>query len=152
MASAKESSERIDFSARLQEALKNSQHSSDSPTELSRDFNARFGGSPITVHAARKWLVGEAIPTQDKMRTLSQWLGVPIEWLRFGGDKRAATSSDTTLQLSPSDVKLIADFQLLDDTHQQMVREFIRIMVRVNRQKNRSGDADALSQANSLLD
>ena len=45
-------------------------------------------GRPITVHAARKWLMGEAIPTQDKMRDYLSALLVPIEWLRFGGDER----------------------------------------------------------------
>src|SRR3954451_3992025 len=92
----KASIEREDFSARLQQALRNANYSPDSPTELARDFNIRFSGRPITVHAARKWLVGEAIPTQDKMRTLAQWLGVPVEWLRFGGDERRTESRDAT--------------------------------------------------------
>ena len=148
MASTKDSTERLDFSARLQEALKNSQHSSESPTELSRDFNARFAGSPITVHAARKWLVGEAIPTQDKMRTLSQWLGVPIEWLRFGGDKRSVDLGDGNLNLSSNDLKLIADYQLLDESHRQMVREFVRIIARANRQKDRSEEAESRVDVN----
>ena len=133
----KNSSERLNFSVRLQEALRNIHHSADSPTELSRDFNARFSGSPITVHAARKWLVGEAIPTQDKIRTLSQWLGVPIEWLRFGGDKRYADGAVSNNQMSSADVKLIADLQLLDDHHRQIVRECIRIIIRASRQKNK---------------
>ena len=46
-------------------------------------LNFCFAGPPITVHAARKWLVGDAIPTQDKMRALAQWLAVPADWLRF---------------------------------------------------------------------
>src|SRR3954451_8373270 len=77
--------ERESFSERLQMALRNAEYSPDSPTQLAREFNIRFDGRPITVHAARKWLVGEAIPTQEKLRTLAQWLGVPAEWLRFGG-------------------------------------------------------------------
>ena len=78
--------ERESFSERLQQALKNAHYSPDSPTRLAREFNIRFEGRPITVHAARKWLVGEAIPTQEKLRTLAQWLGVPAEWLRLSGD------------------------------------------------------------------
>lgn len=73
----KASIEREDFSGRLQMALRNADYSPDSPTQLAREFNIRFTGRPITVHAARKWLVGEAIPTQEKLRTLAQWLGVP---------------------------------------------------------------------------
>src|SRR6476661_893077 len=79
------SNERESFSERLQQALKNAHYSPDSPTRLAREFNIRFDGRPITVHAARKWLVGEAIPTQEKLRMIAQWLGVPADWLRFGG-------------------------------------------------------------------
>jgi transcriptional regulator with XRE-family HTH domain len=79
--------ERESFSERLQQALKNAHYSPDSPTRLAREFNIRFEGRPITVHAARKWLVGEAIPTQEKLRMIAQWLGVPADWLRFGGSE-----------------------------------------------------------------
>ena len=65
------SNERESFSQRLQLALKNAHYSPDSPTRLAREFNIRFDGRPITVHAARKWLVGEAIPTQEKLRMIA---------------------------------------------------------------------------------
>ena len=81
--------EREDFSGRLQQALRNAEYSPESPTQLARKFNMRFAGRPVTVHAARKWLVGEAIPTQEKLRTLADWLGVPADWLRFGGEQRS---------------------------------------------------------------
>lgn len=71
--------EREGFSERLQQALRNADYSAESPTQLAHEFNIRFEGKPITVHAARKWLVGEAIPTQEKLRTLAHWLGVPAE-------------------------------------------------------------------------
>lgn len=92
----------------------------------------------MTVHAARKWLVGEAIPTQDKLRTLSEWLGVPIEWLRFGGEDKYLPASEGEHKLNSPDLKLIADLQLLDDHHRQIVRECIRIIVRLSRQKNKT--------------
>lgn len=132
---AKISNERESFSLRLQQTLRNAHHSPDSPTELARDFNIRFSGQPITVHAARKWLVGEAIPTQDKLRTLAQWLGVPVEWLRFGGDERRAEQRNATGDFKTDDLKIMADFQLLNEHDQQIVREFIRILVRTNRQR-----------------
>ena len=141
----KSSSERTGFSSRLQQCLRNSHHSPDSPTELAREFNIRFSGQPITVHAARKWLVGEAIPTQDKMRTLAHWLQVPIEWLRFGGAEQQEKTFDPVNALRSADLKLIADLQLLDDHHRQIVREFIRIIVRTHRQRLDSIAAAAVS-------
>jgi transcriptional regulator with XRE-family HTH domain len=98
----------------------------------------RFEGRPITVHAARKWLVGEAIPTQEKLRMIAQWLGVPADWLRFGGTEVPGIEADSSAVAAPrfesADVKLIADLQRLDDHHRQLAREFIRMLVRMNHQ------------------
>ena len=132
------SNERESFSERLQQALKNAHYSPDSPTRLAREFNIRFDGRPITVHAARKWLVGEAIPTQEKLRMIAQWLGVPAEWLRFGGGESITSGGEGTGGVSrfeSADVKLIADLQRLDEHHRQIAREFIRMLVRINNQK-----------------
>ena len=129
--------ERESFSERLQQALRNAEYSPDSPTQLAREFNIRFEGRPITVHAARKWLVGEAIPTQEKLRTLAQWLGVPAEWLRFGAGNSyvGSDNASTAAKFESADVKLVADLQRLDEHHQAIAREFIRMLVRLNRQK-----------------
>jgi transcriptional regulator with XRE-family HTH domain len=132
------SNERESFSVRLQQALKNAHYSPDSPTRLAREFNIRFDGRPITVHAARKWLVGEAIPTQEKLRMIAHWLGVPAEWLRFGGADAISANGESANGVSrfeSADVKLIADLQRLDEHHRQIAREFIRMLVRVNYQK-----------------
>lgn len=127
--------EREGFSERLQLALRNADYSPDSPTQLAREFNIRFDGRPITVHAARKWLVGEAIPTQEKLRTLANWLGVPADWLRFGDSNGQMTVEPPSAQIRfPSpDVKLMSDLQRLDEHHQMLAREFIRMLVRMNR-------------------
>lgn len=128
------SNEREQFSQRLQTMLRQTHHSPDSPTELAREFNIRFSGPPITVHAARKWLVGEAIPTQDKMRALAEWLVVPADWLRFGNDAARPDVSIVAGSPCPVDLKLIADMKLLDEAHRQIVREVVRILVRTTRQ------------------
>jgi transcriptional regulator with XRE-family HTH domain len=130
--------EREGFSERLQQALRNAEYSPDSPTQLAREFNIRFDGRPITVHAARKWLVGEAIPTQEKLRTLAQWLGVPAEWLRFGdsdGPRGGGEAQGAASRFESADLKLIHDLQRLDKHHQTLAREFIRMLVRASRQK-----------------
>ena len=132
------SNERESFSQRLQQALKSGHYSPDSPTKLAREFNIRFDGRPITVHAARKWLVGEAIPTQEKLRMIAQWLGVPADWLRFGGSDAVpagAESNGAPTRFESADVKLIADLQRLDEHHRQIAREFIRMLVHLNYQK-----------------
>ena len=129
------SSERVLFSQRLQQALKNAHYSPDSPTRLAREFNLRFDGRAITVHAARKWLVGESIPTQEKLRTMALWLGVSTEWLRFGGAQGAASTAANLPHIESADVRLIADLHRLDDHHRDIAREFIRVLVRTNQHK-----------------
>ncbi len=57
-----------------------------SPTIVQREYNIRSNQSPITSHAARKWLMGEAIPNQDRLHVLADWLSVSPSWLRFGED------------------------------------------------------------------
>ena len=44
----------------------------------------KVSGTPVTPHAVRKWLIGEAIPTQEKILVLAKWLNVSAAWLRFG--------------------------------------------------------------------
>ena len=127
--------ERNAFSSRLQSALQNANHPSSHPTHLAREFNFRFSGSPITVHAARKWLVGESIPTQDKLRALSIWLGVTAEWLRFGGadDDAAAQSAPCGQAFESAQSRVMSEFMELDEQHRQIVQDFIHMLVEKRR-------------------
>lgn len=54
------------------------------PTVIEREFNQRYWGKPITLHAARLWLRGETMPTHDRLLCLAQWLGVEPAILRYG--------------------------------------------------------------------
>jgi hypothetical protein len=121
--------ERNDFSGRLALALIHGEFDPRSPTQLAREFNARFSGRPITVHAARKWLVGDAIPTQEKLRVLAHWLGVTPEWLRFGSGEQGSGTS-TPAPIDSAGIRLASDFQRLDPKSQKLAREFVRLLLR----------------------
>jgi len=127
--------EREGFSKRLKQALRAASHSSNSPTSLAREFNARYGSGNITLYAARKWLQGEAIPTQGKLRVLANWLGVSAEWLRFGGNEsmNSTVIHEICSRFNAADIKLLADIQRLDNSCQLIVREIVHLLVRVNR-------------------
>ena len=56
------------------------------PAVLEREFNLRWYGRPMTLHGVRRWLVGEAIPAQDKILTLAEWLGISPHILRYGAE------------------------------------------------------------------
>ena len=78
--------EKVLFSERLKKALNNANHPI-SPTYLSNEFNNRFDGQPISVQSANNWLLGKAIPSQNKLSLLAIWLNVSAQWLRFGEDE-----------------------------------------------------------------
>ena len=106
--------ERLEFSKRLQQALRNAEYSPNSPTQLAREFNERFAGHPVTVHAARKWLMGEAIPTQVRLRALADVLQVSPTWLRFGEQVAVKASKP----LSAQEHMLIQHFRSLPASQQ----------------------------------
>lgn len=81
-----------------------------SPTIVQSEYNKRSGQPPITSHAARKWLTGEAIPTQERIKILADWLNVTASWLRFGEEINNTKTQDLTSQ----EWQLIHGFRQLD--------------------------------------
>jgi transcriptional regulator with XRE-family HTH domain len=76
--------EKAEFSARLVQAMADAGYPAR-PIVLEREFNLRYWGRPISVQAVCRWLKGEAIPSQDKLQVLADWLKVEPHILRFGG-------------------------------------------------------------------
>jgi hypothetical protein len=60
------------------------------PIVLEREFNTRYWGKSVTLQAVRRWLRGEAIPAQDKLQVLAEWLKIEPDVLRFGTSVRAS--------------------------------------------------------------
>jgi len=75
--------EKSDFGTRLCKALQ-AQGVPLRPSVLEREFNRRYWGRPVTLQAVRRWMRGEAIPAQDKLQVLAEWLKIEPQMLRFG--------------------------------------------------------------------
>jgi transcriptional regulator with XRE-family HTH domain len=133
--------DRENFSTRLRQTLAGT-CGIDSAYALTREFNHRFGGDAITVYAARKWLQGEAIPTQSKLRALARWLGVSPEWLRFGvvGPVEPAGAA-APAHLAPADLMLIADLGRLDGRHRRMAAVLVRQLLLAQQRRDGAGAA-----------
>lgn len=123
--------EREAFSSRLKEALKAAGDRADSPTALARAFNRRYPGQPVSVYAVRKWFYGEAIPGQDKLRVLAEWLGRSSEWLRFGGTNAAERPRE--LVATTLDYELMRAISALTEPHQVVVRDLVQSLGRAER-------------------
>jgi transcriptional regulator with XRE-family HTH domain len=70
---------------------------------LANRFNLRHPNKSVTPQAVHNWLIGQSIPTADKIDTLAKWLGSTPEWLRHGrmshGDGALAQEELLLLQL-----------------------------------------------------
>ncbi|MEC5217273.1 transcriptional regulator with XRE-family HTH domain [Actimicrobium sp. GrIS 1.19] len=121
-------SQQQNFSSRLKESLHRAGYPSDSPTRLAREFNVRFDGRPVTAHAARKWLQGESIPTQERLRALADWLGVSAEWLRFDGEEMHLQPL-LGPTFPPDDLKLIESLNQLRPTDRTMAVDLIHLLL-----------------------
>lgn len=97
-------SEKQAFAERLRAALQ-ANGVRLSPTVVANEFNLRYWGRSITSHTARNWLLGQALPTQDKLQVLADWLKLSAQVLRFG--------TPTGLQVSEQDAAL-RDINLVD--------------------------------------
>lgn len=101
---------------------------------LTREFNQRYNGKPISVHAARKWLMGESIPTHDKLLTLAGWLKVSSEWLLYGeGDMQTLTAVQKKQAVSGGDdhIPLLQAIKSLNRDHRHVVQELVSVLVRL---------------------
>jgi len=91
------------FAERLKQALE-AAGVRPSPTRVANEFNGRYWGKSITPHTARNWLIGKSIPTQDKLRVLSDWLHVSPDVLRFGALPAPVHAGDPWVQGAEGDL------------------------------------------------
>lgn len=75
--------EKLAFAERLAAAMRAAGYEAR-PSVLEAQFNTRYWGKPVTYQAVTRWLRGEAIPAQDKLQVLADWLNVEPHVLRFG--------------------------------------------------------------------
>lgn len=123
--------EKGDFSRRLREAIRKVRVEAG-PTRFAREFNLRHHGDPVTAQTARKWLYGRALPTQDKLRTLAQWLEVSPHWLRYGETERLhAAAKQDSAGYAVDSAWLGKKFDLLSEPHRRMVLEITRALLRL---------------------
>ncbi|QPI53351.1 hypothetical protein IV454_20060 [Massilia antarctica] len=102
---------------------------------MAREFNRRHDGAPITADATRKWLRGETVPTQAKLRSIAAWLLVSPEWLRFGDGEQSHPATHEACV----DLALIADLHLLDEKYQWLARQFVRKLLELQEARANNG-------------
>lgn len=113
--------EKIAFAQRLNQALTQAKHPI-SPTYLANEFNNRYSGQSISVQSANNWLLGKAIPNQDKLAVLSIWLNVTNQWLRFGDtDANAVLGIESDTQ----DMDFFLKYRSLTIAQKQLIQSIV---------------------------
>lgn len=75
--------EKTEFAKRLRNAMSAAGYE-PRPIVLEKGFNSRYWGRSVTFQAVSRWLRGEAIPSQEKLQVLADWLKVEPHLLRYG--------------------------------------------------------------------
>jgi transcriptional regulator with XRE-family HTH domain len=122
------------FAKRFRESLRKARVDASSSTHVAREFNLRYAGHPISSQAVRKWLAGDSLPSQDKLRTLAMWLDVPAPWLRFGEPERRDAVHTARQESGPYKAQITwspKKFDALNDTHKRMVVEMVHALLRL---------------------
>jgi hypothetical protein len=121
--------ERRNFSVRLKSVLIK-QKRSLKPSSFVRGFNLRAEGATVTAHAARKWLIGESIPTQQRIVIIAKWLNVNAAWLRFGDGKNEGFLSAPGVReaISKDEAALIGSVVSLSKPSQQVVQGLVELL------------------------
>lgn len=130
-------SEKSEFSQRLHAALKQAGAQTVSPTKLAIDFNLHHRGKPVSTQAAHKWLNGTAIPAQDKVRTLAEWLNVSPEWLRYGDSEkktRNAVHQNVPPHLTLED-QMLSEFRQLSEANRIVARAVVTTLLRLDKKR-----------------
>ena len=101
------------------------------PAVLEREFNERFWGKSVTFQTCSSWLRGVAIPTQDKLEVLAEWLKVEPQVLRYG-DKAAKGIRDAHRAwpgaLPAPDRSAIEAFLTLPRAQRKLVRDLVQFL------------------------
>lgn len=99
-----------------------------SPTVLSNLFNAIYDGKSITPHSARNWILGVAMPQQEKLVCLAKILDTTAVQLRYGrsSEKTMIFNTDNfQSEISNTDQEFFLRYLKLDDTRKRLARDIV---------------------------
>ena len=101
-----------------------------SPTLVANEFNLRYRGRSITPHTARNWLLGKVMPTQVKLRVLSDWLQVSPDELRFGrapGKTYVFEMNDGPIEMGLADREMVDRYLSLPLQVRKTIRDVVSV-------------------------
>lgn len=123
----KNDDERTLFAKRLALAMQSKGYEAKASI-LEREFNLNYSGKPMTLHGVRKWLIGEAIPSGDKLLTLAKWLEIPPEEFILNKNIQIAIQQRDARwkqELGYKDKEVFDAYTQLSSPHKKIIRDMI---------------------------
>lgn len=120
--------EKTEFAKRLRDAMSAAGYE-PRPAVLEKNFNSRYWGKSVTFQAVSRWLRGEAIPSQEKLQVLADWLKIEPHVLRYGEQtikKIRARQKRWDEGIGYLERETFETFLALPATQQKLVREIIQ--------------------------
>ena len=120
-------SEKALFAERLGLAI-NNKGIKQSPTVLCNLFNGSWSGRSITPHTARNWILGVAMPQQDKLVCLAKLLDTSPGQLRSGrSSEKTMVLSNGNLEseISNTDQEFFVRYLKLDEARKRLARDVV---------------------------
>lgn len=116
------------FSERFRKALLDA-GVPQSPTVIAHEFNLRYWGKSVSLYAVRNWLLGQSMPTQDKLRALAQWLDLSPHELRFGPEQAMVhvvhESNPLDAEMTAADRAMMTRYLQLSQHQRKLVCDLI---------------------------
>lgn len=118
--------EKAAFSDRLKKAMIAAGYE-PRPAVLEKQFNSRYWGNSLTFQAVSRWLNGRAIPSQEKLQVLAEWLAVEPQALRYGEEIvcKVLAKKDRWATMNPDDRDLVDALLALPVAKKKIVREVV---------------------------
>ncbi|MDP2785308.1 MAG: hypothetical protein Q8O38_12040 [Sulfurimicrobium sp.] len=117
----------MEFAQRLREAMAVMGYD-PKPAVLERELNLRYWGKAMTLHGVRRWLLGETLPSQDKLLVLAEWLRVQPQQLRYGAEIETRVRERRARREAPlgyQDREVIEAFIRIPPPQRKALREVI---------------------------
>ena len=121
-------SEKALFAERLGLAISN-KGIKQSPTVLCNLFNSSWKGRSITPHTARNWILGVAMPQQDKLVCLAKLLDTSAGQLRYGRSSEKTmviSNGNLDIEISNTDQEFFVRYLKLDEARKRLARDVVK--------------------------
>lgn len=103
------------------------------PSVLEREFNQRYMGTPMTLHGVRRWLLGETLPSIDKLEVLEKWLKSDFLSFRLPDSVRPGVKQNRKewhVDIPANEQEIVQTFLQLPLQQKKIIREVILAFAR----------------------